>query len=224
VCLAGYPWKKLGLMFAALLTFCAISGGGRTYGADEPHEKEHGTSHHNEHDLTHANAGPKLEDPSELRTDLAIYTFVVFILLLLILLKFAWGPIAEGLDKRESSIANNIAQAKQSAEKAQQTLVDYESKLAAAADETRDVLARAKRDAEATGERIVADAKAAAQKERDRAVEDIRLAKDAAVNELASKSVDTAVALAGRMIHKEVKSKDHADLIKEALEQFPSQN
>src|SRR6185503_9377613 len=35
-------------------------------------------------------------NPSEIQTDLAIYTFVVFLLLLAILYKFAWGPISSG--------------------------------------------------------------------------------------------------------------------------------
>ena len=36
------------------------------------------------------------EDPGEFKSDLAIYTFVVFFLLLALLYKFAWGPISEG--------------------------------------------------------------------------------------------------------------------------------
>lgn len=50
--------------------------------------------------------------PEQFRSDLAIWTFVVFILLLAILWKFAWGPIVAGLEKREESIAHNIDEAK----------------------------------------------------------------------------------------------------------------
>ena len=40
-------------------------------------------------------------NPLEFKTDLALWTAVVFLLLLAVLWKFAWGPLAEGLDKRE---------------------------------------------------------------------------------------------------------------------------
>ena len=48
------------------------------------------------------------------KSDLAIWTAVVFLVLLAILWKFAWGPIAEGLDKREQEIADQIAEAERS--------------------------------------------------------------------------------------------------------------
>ncbi len=195
-------------------------------GAVEPesHAAHKAGGHHDESDLSHANAGAQQDDPSELRSDLALFTFVVFLCLLLLLMKFAWGPIMEGLDKREASIANNIEEAKQSAAKAEKALEQYQVRLAAAADETRELIAQAKKDAEAAKDRIVAEAKSAAEKERRRAIADIRTAKDMAVQELAAMTVDNAVKLAGHMLRKEVDAKAHGDLIKEALAQFPSQN
>src|SRR4051794_33128053 len=62
---------------------------------------KHGGGHHDQYDLSHANAGPNLNKPEEFKSDLAIYTFVVFMLLLALLTKFAWGPISQGLAKRE---------------------------------------------------------------------------------------------------------------------------
>ena len=163
-------------------------------------------------------------NPLSIDPDLAICTAIVFFVLLAFLAKFAWNPIIQGLDKRESSIAGQIDEAKRSADQARQTLQDYESKLANAADEVKALMVQARKDADANKERIVAEAKDAAQRERDRAVDDIRLAKEGAVQELAEKSVDAAVQLAGRMINKEVDSNAHSDLIKDAIEKFPSQN
>lgn len=163
-------------------------------------------------------------NPLSIDPDLAVFTAIVFVILLVILRKFAWGPIMEGLDKRESSIAGQIEEAKQSNEKAQQALAEYESKLAAAADEVKALLAEARQDAEATKERIVAEAEEAARRERERAIEDINLAKDAAVRELAQRSVDAAVTLAGQVLRKEVDSQQHSQLIQDALEKFPSRN
>ena len=163
-------------------------------------------------------------NPLAFDPDLAIFTAIVFVMLLLVLRKFAWGPITEALDKREQGIADYAEQAKQSARQAEQTLVKYQARLDAAADEVREMIAEARRDADSTKQRIVAEAQDAAQKERDRALADIEAAKNKALSELAQKSIDTAVALAGQVVRREIKTADHATLIQEALLKFPSQN
>jgi len=191
-------------------------------GADEKSSAK--ADHHDPNDLTHANAAANLTAPEEYKYDLSIYTFVVFLLLLLILGKFAWGPIVQGLDKREQGIADQIEEAKQGAEKATQTLEQYQAKLAAATEEVKELMAQARRDAESAKERILSEAQEAAERERERALSDIEAAKNKALTELAQKSVDTAVALAARVVRKEINPDDHANLIKESLQQFPSRN
>lgn len=187
-------------------------------------EKEESGELSNPYDISHANGSASLEKLDELKYDLSIYTFIVFLLLLAILWKFAWGPITDGLDKREQGIASQIEEAKQGAEKAQQTLLQYQAQLATAADEVKELMAGARRDAESAKEKILSEAQDAAQRERDRALADIEAAKNKALSELAQKSVDTAVALAGQVVRKEINADDHAQLIQESLQQFPSRN
>ena len=192
------------------ILFVVVAGSVSAWGnfalaAEEPHAE--------------ANINPLSFDP-----DLAIFTAIVFVMLLLVLRKFAWGPITEALDKREQGIADHAEQAKQSADEAKQTLVKYQAQLDAAADEVREMIAEARRDADSTKERVIAEAQDAAQKERDRALADIQSAKNQALSELAQKSVDTAVALAGQVMRREIKPDDHAALIQEAMQKFPSNN
>src|SRR5690242_1631023 len=61
-----------------------------------------------------AGAAGVSNDPTEFKGDLAIWTFCVFVILLIILSKFAWGPISAGLEKREHHIAEHIAAAERS--------------------------------------------------------------------------------------------------------------
>ena len=166
-----------------------------------------------------ANANPLAFDP-----DLAICTAIVFVALLAILWKFAWGPISSGLDKREQSIAGNIEEAKASLEKANATLKEYESQLASAAAETKEMLEAAKRDATAVREKAVNEAQEAAQRERERAVADINVAKNQALQEVAGTVTDLSIALASQLGRREVNASDHANLVTEALQQLPSSN
>jgi F-type H+-transporting ATPase subunit b len=216
------------------------ANGGRLFAADsEPHQAEvgqeadmhvaedqpsHGAAHGDPYDLAHQNATKSLEDPAEFRSDLAIWTFVVFICLAGLLFKFAWRPVVEGLAKREQSIATMISDAKRSAEKAAEQLRSYEERLAAASAEAQQIVARAQKDAEVAKDQIIVEAQSAARRERERAVADIENAKNSALQEMATKSVDLAVSMASRIMRRQLKPEDQSQLIREALEQLPSRN
>ncbi len=143
-----------------------------------------------------------VEGPEEFKSDLAIYTFVVFLILLAILSKFAWGPIVAGLQKREEGIAANIAAAQRSNDDAKQLLAEYDKKLAGAADQVRQMLDAARRDAEQAKLDIIAEAKEAAQLEQQRGVREVRTAVDQALKELSEKSTNLAVELAGKIVRR----------------------
>lgn len=190
----------------------------------DSHGQAHGAGHHDPYDLAEGNAGPMLTKPDDLKFDLAIYTAVVFFLLLGILGKFAWGPICHALEEREQGIAAKIDEARLNAEKTAENLRLYEEKLTRAAEEARDLIAQARRDGEALREQIVTEAQATAQRERERAIADIATARDVALRDIAQRSVDTAISLASNIVRRELRPQDHQVLVREVLEKLPSRN
>ena len=189
------------------------------------HAADHAGGHgHDDTDLSHGNKTAALDSPADFRFDLSIYTFIVFLILLAVLYKFAWGPIAAALEQREETIARQIEEARMASEKAALQLKQYEARLAEATDEARQIVAQARKDAELAKDKIVAEARDAAGKERDRAVADIHVAKNQALDEIAQKSVQTAISLAGSIIRREVKPQEHEALIGEAVNQFSKLN
>ena len=195
------------------------------HAAEEHGEQEEhvGADSHGDAADSHGEHGSNI-NPLSIDPDLAICTAIVFFVLLAFLGKFAWGPIVAGLDKRERSIAEQIEQAARNAEQAAEQLREYEAQLASAAEEARTVVSAARQEAEAAKERIIAEAQEAAQRERHRAVEDITVAKNSAMQEMTERSVDLAVIMAGQMLKRQIQSEDHAQLIRDALDQLPSQN
>ncbi len=171
----------------------------------------------------HAKKGEVSTDPLELKKDLAIWTAVIFLLLLAVLWKFAWKPIAEGLEKREKGIADQIDGAEQANRDARQLLAQYEQKLAGATDEVRRIIERGRHDAEQVGREMVDKAKTDADAERQRALQDIDTATAGALKELAEKSADLAVDLAGKIVRAELKPADHASLIERTMSDFGRQ-
>ena len=162
--------------------------------------------------------------PLSFDPDLAIFTMVVFLVLLLVLSKLAWKPLMSGLDQRERSIADMIRDAERNQQESAERLREYERKLQAAAVEAQEIVTRARRDAEVVGQQLLAEAREDARRERLRALADIDTAKNAAVREIARQSADLAFTLARKLIRKELKPEDHALLVRESLRQFPSEN
>jgi F-type H+-transporting ATPase subunit b len=159
-------------------------------------------------------------NPLKFDVDLGLWTLVVFVGLLLVLTKFAWRPIMDGLDQRELGIARNIDETEAANQKAKDNLAQYEAKLASVNDEAAAILAEARNDANAIKEKAQGEAVEEAQRTKERALADIEAAKAAAVRELAESSVDTAVSLAGNIVGRSLDKNDHSSLIDKAVDRF----
>jgi len=162
-----------------------------------------------------ADGGDGFLDP-----DLVLWSFAVFILLLILLRRYAWGPICEALDRREETIREDLERARLSTEKAAQLQATYEAKLATAADEANQIVATAREEAAAAKARIIATAHQEAEAIKQRGLAEVEAARKAVVNDLARASVDSAVGLAGRLIHRSLDREAHAELISESLSKF----
>ena len=175
-------------------------------------------------DPTSAFAGANLDSLIDFKSDKAIWSVVVFLLLFGGLYVLAWKPISQGLAMRESTIAAQIADAKKSADEAMAKLKEYDSKLQSAHVQSADLITQARKDAETAGQRIIAEAQAEASRQRDRALSDIETAKQGALSDIAGKSTDIAFSLARRVVGRELRTDDHKQLIAESLKNMPSQN
>lgn len=169
----------------------------------------------------HDNGHKKLNlNPLEFFADTAIWTLVIFLVVVLVLGKFAFRPIADALDAREKGVSDNIASAAQANEEAKNILAQYQQKLVDSKEEVRQILDTARKDALRSADGIVEKAKEAAQLEQQRALKDIEAATSNALQSIAEKSATMATDLAGKMIRKEVSPETHRDLIKGALDEF----
>ena len=159
----------------------------------------------------------------KLQAELAIWTAVVFLVLLAILRKFAWGPLTRGLKKREQRIADEIASAERSNAGARELLEEYQQRLAASREEVQQMLQAAQRDAKKVGHGIVEKARAEAQAEQRQKLEEIEMAADGAIKKLGEQSATLAVELAGKIVAAKLDPKEHLHLIEQAVTKFSTQ-
>jgi len=153
----------------------------------------------------------------EVSPGLMIWTVVVFLLTLLILKKFVFGPVGEAIEKRRSSISASIEEAESSRDEAVRLLDEYKAKLAEArrdADELRDAGRR-------EGERQKTEIVGQAQEQRERIVSDTQAQVDAqaqaAVAGIRDEVVVLALTAAEKVTRKSLSDDDHRALVEEAL-------
>jgi F-type H+-transporting ATPase subunit b len=193
-----------------------LSVSGSLWAADKAADKADAHDHGG-----HA-ADPHATDPLSIDADLAFWTLIIFVVLLFVLKKFAWGPILDGLDKREGKIADDISRAESNRIESQKLLADYETKLAKAQEEVKAIIEEARRDAEVTKADILATARSEAAAEMARAKHEVEIARDQALQQLVQTSANLAVDLAGKIVQAKLNPADHAKLIAESVSKIPT--
>jgi F-type H+-transporting ATPase subunit b len=210
--------SAVAIVLCSLLS-CGLFVSGPTLAADGHHagHGEHGHLPEIGHNPPAGTTQKDFESPAWFQTDLAVWSFVVFLGLLGLLTKFAWKPIMDGLDKREQGIADTIAATHAANDEAKRMLASYERRLAEASDEVRGMLEEARRDADATRQAIVAEARKAAEDEKARARHEIGLAKDEALAQIADRAGDLAVEVAGKFLREKLGRDEQSRLVRDSI-------
>lgn len=150
----------------------------------------------------------------------AIWTLVIFLAVILVLGKFAWGPMLSGLQRREQFIRDSLEQAKKDREAAEAQLAEYSKKLDSATAEAHEIVEEGRRDAEEVKVRIEEKARSESDLMVARAKREIELAKQAAVKELYETSIALGSDIASRVLGREINAQDHENLISESIDQL----
>jgi len=149
-----------------------------------------------------------------------LWVLVIFIVLAIFLYKTAWKNVLVGLKAREARIRKDIADAEATRLKAEQTLKDYNAQLAAAAEKTRDLLAKAAADGERLAAQIRTHAQQEAEETKERALRDIEAARTQAIADIYHQAAQLATSVAEKILRRNLNPDDQRDLVNQSIEQF----
>jgi F-type H+-transporting ATPase subunit b len=157
---------------------------------------------------------------TDINPGLTIWTGITFLVLLLVLRRFAWGPIVGMLDERERTIREALDQAKRERAQAEKLLAEQKETLAQAHREAAELARRNQQEVEVLRQ----DLTARAQKEAAALLADARkqvgeeLAR--ARGELKSEVVDLAIDAAAQLIKANLDTKAQRTLVEEYISQL----
>ncbi|MDI3537741.1 MAG: F-type H+-transporting ATPase subunit b [Eubacteriaceae bacterium] len=145
-------------------------------------------------------------------------TVVNFIIFFLIIKKFFYQTVKDMMAKRQEEISSEINAASKSNQSAKELKADYEEKIAEIHKKEREIIREANLEAQKQHQEIIATAKDEAKAIIDKAMLEINVEKERAMNEVKSNIVDLSLFATEKVIKQTIDKKQHAKLVESFIE------
>ena len=150
---------------------------------------------------------------------LFIWTILTFLVLVALLARFAWRPLMEALDGRQAAIAKSLEDARRAQQELERLQRESLQMMASARAEAEAIVSRSRSDAEALREELKQKARAEAAGVVKNAERQIQLETARAVQQIRQEAIDLSVAIASKILRRQVSKDDNEALIEETLKQ-----
>ena len=150
---------------------------------------------------------------------LFIWTILTFLVLVALLARFAWRPLLEALDRRQEAIAKSLEDAQRARQELERLQRESAEMMRQARVEADAVVSRSRSDAEALREELKQKSRAEAAAIVKNAEKQIQLETARAIQQIRNETIDLSVAIASKILRRQVSKEDHEGLIEETLKQ-----
>jgi F-type H+-transporting ATPase subunit b len=157
----------------------------------------------------------------ELKLELGtmLWQLIVFLVLIWLVAKFAMKPAMKVLNDRQNYIHTQITDAEKANQESARLIEEQRKILADAKKEAYDIIEQAKQQKDREGVQIIKEAQERAERLIKDAVAEIDNEKNRAIAELRDQVGTLSILLASKIIEKEMNAQDNAHIIDEFLKQ-----
>ncbi len=149
-----------------------------------------------------------------------LWTIISFLILLVILRKWAWGPIINALEKREQTIKSDLDGAREEREKAELLHQEYQENLDGARKEANQIAQDARRAAEKVKDSTIREAKEIAQNTIEKAKQEIEAEKVRVSQELKTEVAALVTDTVKQILKRGLTTEDQQRIITTGLEEL----
>ena len=153
---------------------------------------------------------------------LVFWTAVTFGIVLFLLWRYAWGPITEALEEREENISNSIQRAEKALAEAKQVQADNQKARREAEREAQRILREAREAAESLREDEVEKTREKIRKMQEQAQAEIEREKQGALEELREEVADLAIQAASKILKEDVDGDRQRRLVDNFIDDLPT--
>ena len=150
-------------------------------------------------------------------TGLMIWTLVTFVIVLIVLRKFAFGPIQQLIDTRRQAIVSDLDAAQAAREEAQTSLAEYRQQLAEARKEANKIVEDARRVGDERRAAAVAELDAEKTRLMQQTREEIQSETRQALNAIKQQVADLTLAATEKVVRAQLNEAEQRRLIDDAL-------
>ena len=151
---------------------------------------------------------------------LFIWTIATFLVLLTALAKFAWRPLLQALEARQDTIRKSLADAEKARQELERLNQESEAIIRQARVDAETIVGASRADAERLRGEMRDKARAEADGILKNAERQIQLETARAIEQIRHEAADLSVAIASKILQKNITREDNSRLIDEALKQL----
>jgi F-type H+-transporting ATPase subunit b len=153
---------------------------------------------------------------------LFIWTIITFLLLLVLLARYAWKPLLAFLASREETIKTSLENAQTAKKELERIQQESAQIIRKAHGEAESIVSRSWSDAEKVREEMKQKAKTEADAIVKESQRQIELETGRALRQIRSEVADLSIAIASKVIQRNVSKEDNSRLIEDTLKQIDS--
>lgn len=151
-----------------------------------------------------------------------LWTVIIFVLLMIVLGKFAWKPILKGLNQREERIRESLEKADKVAADAERAIGEQKAELDKQRADMTEALRRTREEAERGAQELLERARREASETAEQARRQVEEERKRAVDQIRTEVVEIALAAAAHLLKKTLGDADHRRIVEEYLKDLPS--
>jgi F-type H+-transporting ATPase subunit b len=151
---------------------------------------------------------------------LYIWTIATFLILLWLLAKFAWRPLLAALEQRQETIRKSLDDAQQAKQDLERLNAESRKILAEARVQAEHILSQTRTDASRLRDELKEKAQSEAAGVIRNAERQIEMETQRALQQIRNEAVDISVAIASKVLERNVTKEDNERLIEETFKQI----
>ena len=148
---------------------------------------------------------------------LQIWVFATFAVMVVLLGKLAFKPIAEALERRGQTIKQSLDDAEKSRADAKKLMEDYQKQIADARNEAGKIMEEARQLGENLRKEVVEKANSEASAVVQRSQEEIQRQKEKGLQEMKDTVASLSVQIASKVLEKEIDEATHRQLVENLI-------
>ncbi len=151
-----------------------------------------------------------------------IWTVITFVILAALLGRFAWKPMLQMLEQRETSIKDALDQSQRARAESEETLRKNQEILASARRETATIFEQGRRESEEMRAELLAKARKEAQDLLEQGKRQIQHEQKQAIAQLRGQVAELAIRGAEHLISRSLDDEKHRELVSEYVRSLPA--